>query len=200
MKKILEQDSKPEIRYSAAGLIIRTTDEKVQEILMIQRAEKDYWPHEWEFPRGGCEKEKDKTLRDCAVREIKEEVGLDIQPTKLLDKYKYTRYEGTKKIITYCYNYKCKLLNPNQEVRLSKEHQSFKWISEVGEVELMASPEQKKTIQRVLNNERSIVSYPRHQKTEENVNFYLTAIQEDPVSGILTGTAAGAQAFQQVEF
>lgn len=178
MKKILEQDIKPEIHYAAGGLIIRTGDGNVEEILMIQRSKKDKWPLEWEFPRGVCEKEKEKTIRECVIREIKEETNLDVKPTKLIDKYKYVRFENNKKTITYCYNYKCKLLNPTQEVRLSKEHRGFKWISEVGEVELMATPEQKKTIQKVLNDERTMVSYPTHQKTEENVNFYLKSLDE----------------------
>jgi 8-oxo-dGTP pyrophosphatase MutT (NUDIX family) len=180
MKNILEQDN-IEIRYSAAGLVIKTGDGDVDELLMIQRAKDDHWPLQWEFPRGGCEEKKDSNLRECAVREIKEETGLDVKPTRLIDKYKYVKNERNKKIITHCYNYKCILLDPDQEVHLSKEHDAFKWISEVGEVELMASPEQKKTIQRVLNNERSIVSYPRHQKVEENVNFYLNSLNEDEI-------------------
>lgn len=179
MKKILE-DTKVKIRYSAGGLILREGDGGVEELLMIQRSKDDFYPNQWEFPRGGCDSEKEKTLRDCAIREIKEETGLDVKPLKLIDKIRYIRHTGKEgKRITICYNYKCKMLNPNQEVRLSKEHQGYKWISEVGEVELMAQPEQKKTIQKVLNDERSIVSYPVHQKTEENVNFYLSSINNE---------------------
>jgi bis(5'-nucleosidyl)-tetraphosphatase len=196
MKNMLEQaigDPVIEKRHVAAGVILRKTDGDVDEVLLIQRAKKDFWPHQWEFPKGHCEPGKDKHLRDCAVREIKEETGLDVKPGDLIDKYKYVRLEHNKKIISICYNYKCRLLNPNQEVRLSKEHEAFKWVSEVGEVELMTTPEQKKTIQKVLNRERTIVSYPVHKKTEESVDFYLNTLhQEDVMSGILAGTGAGA--------
>jgi len=182
MRQLIEQIVNTTVKHSAGGIIKRKGDGDVDEILMIQRAKKDRYPNQWEFPRGGCETGKDKRISDCMIREVKEETGLDVKPLKLVDKVRYIRHEGTNsKIVTICYNYVCKLLDPNQEVRLSKEHQSYKWISEVGEVELMASPEQKKTIQKVLNTERSIVSYPKHQKTEENINFYLESLDADPV-------------------
>jgi 8-oxo-dGTP pyrophosphatase MutT (NUDIX family) len=172
----LREDKLMKVKYSAAALIIKKGDGNVDELLMIQRAKNDMWPNEWEFPRGGCEPEKDKSLKDCIIREVKEETGLDVKPIKFIVKEKL---EGeNENEVTYCYNYVCKMLKPDQEIHLSREHRAYKWISEVGEVELMATPDQKKIIQRVLNNERSIVSYPRHQKVEEGLDFYLKSIQE----------------------
>lgn len=189
MKKLIEQAiDEPEVKYSAAGIIMRKGDGNVDELLMIQRAKTDYWPLEWEFPRGSCEKGKDKRLRDCAIREIKEETGLDVKPLKLIDKYVHKK-DG---VTTYCFNYVCKMLKPDQEVRLSKEHKGYKWISEVGEVELMATPEQKKTINKVLNNERSIVSYPRHQKVAENLDFYLGSIQQEVAAAAIPAVVPAA--------
>jgi 8-oxo-dGTP pyrophosphatase MutT (NUDIX family) len=180
MRGLLEQAiNEPVIKYSAGAVIMRIGDGNVQEILMIQRSKKDHWPLQWEFPRGGCDSDVDDNLRDCVKREVKEETGLDIKVGRLIDKHKYVT-EGGKKI-TKCYNYLCKLEYPDQEIRLSHEHEKggYKWISEVGEVELMASPEQKETIQKVLNDERSIVSYPKHQNTQESVDFYLQALEEN---------------------
>ena len=176
MKKILEQIvDKQKVEYGTGALILKRGDGNVQEILLIKRAKNDIKPNIWEYPRGGCEPEKDKSLRDCIVREVKEETNLDVKPLKLVDKYRVV-IDGVTK---YGYNYVCKMINPNQEVRLSKEHQEYRWVSEVGEVELMVGvPEQKRTIQRVLNNERSIVSYPRYQKIEEKLDHYLGAINE----------------------
>lgn len=194
MKKILEQIvNKPKVKYGAGAIILKKGDGNVDEVLMIQRAKNDVKPNIWEFPRGGCELGKDKSLRDCIVREVKEETNLDVKPVKLVDKYKVVIDD----VIKYGYNYVCKMINPNQEVRLSNEHQDYRWVSEVGEVELMAGvPEQKRTIQKVLNSERSIVSYPRHQKIEEKLGHYLGAIQEDVTAGLpaLTAKAAGGAA------
>ena len=200
MKKLIEQIVNTDVKYSAGGLILKEGDGKVKELLMIQRAKDDKYPNMWEFPRGRCEQVVDKSLRNCMVREIKEETGLDVKPVKFIDKTKYIRRENEGKYISICYNYTCKMLNPDQEVHLSKEHQTYKWVSEVGEVELMASPEQKKTIQKVLNTERTMVSIPKMKKVEEsNLDFYLNAIHEnetlteDPVTiGGALAVAGGA--------
>jgi 8-oxo-dGTP pyrophosphatase MutT (NUDIX family) len=172
----------PITNYASAGVIMRIGDGNTKEILMLQRSKNDpLWPLQWEFPRGTCEPGIDKTLRECMTREIKEETGLDVKVLDFIDKHKYVKDGGEQ--VTYCYNYSCKLLDPNQDIRLSREHDSYKWISEVGEVELMATPEQKKTIQKVLNTERAIVSNPKMKKIEEsNLDFYLTALQEDPIT------------------
>jgi 8-oxo-dGTP pyrophosphatase MutT (NUDIX family) len=176
--------------YVASGVIRRKgsgTDR--QEVLMIKRDKTEpSFPMQWEFPKGKCEPGVDKELKDCLVREIKEETGLDVEPVVLIDKNIFDRDEGRFKIIFY--NYLCKMLYPDQEVRLSGEHTAYKWVSEVGEVELMATPEQKKTIQKVLNRNRSIVSYPKKQPVGESVDFYLTALQEEPLT--LGGVAAAA--------
>ena len=43
---------------------------------------------------------------------------------------------------------------------MSKEHQDYKWVQSVGEVELMVPSEMKKTISKVLNKDEKIVNYP----------------------------------------
>lgn len=173
---------KPVVRYGAGGVILRIGDGKQKEVLLIQRSKTDpLMPHQWEFPRGRCDRKIDRSLRDCMVREIKEETGLDVKPIQFIDKTKHVKNGGEE--ISYCYNYACKMLDPQQEIRLSREHDGYKWVTEVGEVELMVSPEQKNTIQKVLNRDRTIVSYPRPQRTQEskesNLDFYLGSIQED---------------------
>lgn len=170
------------VKYSAGAVILRIGDGDVREVLLIQRSKKDHWPLQWEFPRGGCDSDKDDSLRECVKREVKEETGLDVKVIRLIDKHKYVRHgkDGEKRV-TRCFNYLCKSEYPDQKIRLSHEHEKggYKWISEVGEVELMVAPEQKETIQKVLNDERAIVSYPQHQKTEESLNFYLEALEND---------------------
>ncbi|HOK25826.1 MAG TPA: (deoxy)nucleoside triphosphate pyrophosphohydrolase [Bacteroidales bacterium] len=64
--------------------IIRNKDEKV---LIVQRGERSDHPFKWEFPGG-------KTLHgesheDCIIREIKEELDLDIAVCELLEPVEY---------------------------------------------------------------------------------------------------------------
>jgi len=172
---------------AAAGVIARIGDNNRRNILLIKRAADDHWPLHWEFPRGKCDKPPGENLIHCLKREIKEETGLDVIPIEKIDTIEYLADKGTRK--TICHNYLCMLKNPDQEIKLSKEHDSYKWVSEVGEIELMVMPEQKKTLEKILNSERSIVSYPHDDQAPQQVEEYIDQLEE---GGALIGTYFGA--------
>ena len=142
----------------AAGVIVKRDDNNTQLALLIKRAADDHWPNVWEFPRGKCDKPIGESILKCAAREIKEETGLDIVPEKLIDRYEYIADHGTRK--STCHVFICHMKDPNQEPKLSKEHQMYKWVSEVGETEIMLMPDQKRILTKVLNPERKIINYP----------------------------------------
>ncbi len=150
----------------AAGVVMRIDEDERKQILLIQRAEDDHWPLYWEFPRGKCDKPVGEDLHACAKREIKEETGLEVIPLKLIDTTVYTADEGKRK--STCHNYLCKMKNPDQKIKLSKEHTDYKWIAEVGEAEMLVLPDQKKTIEKVLNKDRPIVTIPDNDFTKNN--------------------------------
>jgi len=149
-----------------AGVIIREDENLRKQVLLLQRAADDHWPLHWEFPRGKCDKPVGEDIRKCTKREVKEETGLDVIPLVLIDILEYTADKGTRK--SKCYNFLCELKNPDQKISLSKEHSDYKWVSEVGEVEMLVLPDQKKTIEKVLNSDRPIVSYPENEFTKNN--------------------------------
>ncbi|MHA1801180.1 MAG: NUDIX hydrolase [Candidatus Heimdallarchaeaceae archaeon] len=158
---------------AAAAVIIRLNQDDDRQVLIIQRAKEDKWPNHWEFPRGKCDV-KGEDLFGCLKREVKEEVGLDVEIVRLVDTHQYTADEGKR--LTTCHNFLCKMVDDEQEVKLSHEHQRFKWIGEVGQAELILLPEQKKTIEKVLNRGRALVSSPGDKK-EETIKEYLRYIQ-----------------------
>jgi 8-oxo-dGTP pyrophosphatase MutT (NUDIX family) len=160
-------DTKVEYELNvAAGVICKMNEDGRKQILLIQRAADDHWPLYWEFPRGKCDKPIGEPLEKCAIREIKEETNLDVTPIMEIDTLEYTADEGKRK--STCHNFLCRMKNPNQKVVLSSEHADFKWISEVGEAEMLVLPDQKKTIEKVLNQDRTIVSYPDNVFTKNN--------------------------------
>ncbi len=116
--------------------------------------------------RGVNDKPIGENLTKCCLREIKEETGLDVEVLTLIDTFEYLADEGKRKSI--CHNFLCRMKDPNQKIKMSKEHQDYHWISEVGEAEMMVMPEQKKTIEKALNSDRSIVSYPDNDFTKNN--------------------------------
>jgi 8-oxo-dGTP pyrophosphatase MutT (NUDIX family) len=86
-------------------------------------------------------------------REVKEETGLDVNLLEYIDKYEYFADNETRKSTQY--NYLCSLKG-DQKIKLSKEHSEYKWITSVGEAELLVPSEMKKTISKVLINKTVI--------------------------------------------
>ncbi len=160
----------------SGAIIVRKNSQNMWELLLIRRSPKDNWPFVWEFPRGKCT--IDKTLNDCLMREVREETGLDVVLKKFIDKYEYLAddKEGKRKSIQF--NFLCKMKNEKQKVNLSFEHDEFKWVSSVGQVELLVPSEMKKTISKVLNVKEQIVTYPSNSKTQ-NIDEKISSFLEN---------------------
>ncbi len=72
-------DNKDGIRRAAVALVIRAGDNGAPELLFIKRSEypADPWSGQVAFP-GGREEASDPTLTDTAIRETREETGIDL--------------------------------------------------------------------------------------------------------------------------
>jgi 8-oxo-dGTP pyrophosphatase MutT (NUDIX family) len=167
---------KPEVfMKAAAGIIFKEEDDR-RFILLIQRARDDHWPLHYEFPRGKCDQPVGEDTIKCLKREVKEETGLDVTPVKYIDKFVYLADKGKRK--TTCYNFLCKMDNPDQKIKLSKEHDDYKWIGEVGEAANLVMPEQRETIEKALNMDRSISAEPENNfSVNDTIEEYLKVIQ-----------------------
>ena len=163
----------------AAGVIIRLDENGEREVLLIQRAKNDHWPSHWEFPRGKCDRGPDEEIFTCLKREVKEETGLDVIPLKYISEFEYLAMGGKRKSTQY--NYLCRLKNPEQQVKLSKEHQDYRWVRTAGEVELMVNAgEMKRTLVKAFDYDHKMVTYPENEieieTIEETMNNYLGKI------------------------
>jgi 8-oxo-dGTP pyrophosphatase MutT (NUDIX family) len=178
MSNISDEKNVKVIMRAAAGVIMKEGESGEKLVLLIQRAADDHWPLHYEFPRGKCDKPIGEPIIKCLKREVKEETGLDITPIEFIDEFEYLADGGTRK--TICYNYLCKIDNPDQKVKLSKEHDDYKWIGEVGEAELLVMPEQKDTIEKILNPERAITVEPENPFTKNNqIEEYLQWLSQE---------------------
>ncbi|HST08613.1 MAG TPA: CoA pyrophosphatase, partial [Gemmatimonadaceae bacterium] len=72
-------DDEPGVRRAAVALIFRVASEGALELLLIKRAEYpgDPWSGQVAFP-GGREEAGDASLADTAIRETREETGIDL--------------------------------------------------------------------------------------------------------------------------
>jgi 8-oxo-dGTP pyrophosphatase MutT (NUDIX family) len=162
----------------SGGIIFKEQRGEKPALLLIQRAKDDHWPNFFEFPRGKCDNGPNEGLIACLKREVKEESGLDIIPLKFIDKFSYTADEG-KRLSTQ-HNYLCKMKDPEQKVKLSKEHQGYQWITTPGEAELTVLPEMKRSIMKafeLIDPDTQLVNYPKNNftpdQTIEEINMNL---------------------------
>jgi 8-oxo-dGTP pyrophosphatase MutT (NUDIX family) len=171
-----DKDKVETTMIAAAGVIYKYGDNGEMMVLLIQRAADDHWPLHWEFPRGKCDKPIGERVDKCALREIKEECGLNVEIEKFIDKFQYLADGGKRR--TICYNFLCKMKDPNQEVKLSKEHENYMWVTNLGQIDLMVMPEQRKTLEVVLNKENPIISTPKNSFTmNNNIEEFLRKVQ-----------------------
>jgi mutator protein MutT len=85
------RNSKPETRNQievSAGLIFRSG-----KLLITQRHQNAHLGGLWEFPGG--KREPNETFEECLVRELREEIGIEVEVGELLESITHTYPEKT---------------------------------------------------------------------------------------------------------
>ena len=136
----------------ASGAVVELNNSR--KILVIQRAKiLDWQPNEWEIVYGRIDQYEDN--KTGLLREVNEEIGLnDLQIVDVINVWHIFR--GTKNIaqneligVTYW----CK--TNSSEIKLSKEHQDYKWVTPEEALELINMPRIKDDIYKFIQK-RSI--------------------------------------------
>ena len=125
-KLIINENSEPTI-YS--NIILLNPDE--DKILILKRANYiKMWRGMWGFPGGHVDK-KDKNPKEAAIRELKEETGIELSWNEF---YKLKEYDKIKhnsdNSISYYY---ITTLESDVDIKLSKEHSNYEWFNEKSE-------------------------------------------------------------------
>lgn len=119
-----EEPRTSQLRRAAVSVILR--DKPSPSILLIKRAERDGdpWSGQVAFP-GGKSQEGDATLRDTAVREAQEEVGIDLVMNSDFLGYftPFRTHTGTMDVVPTVF-----LLREDVEVRFNEEVSSYQWV------------------------------------------------------------------------
>lgn len=102
-----------------AGIILDDSDR----IFCVQRGEsnKPYISKKWEFPGGKLE--KNETREEALIRELKEELRIDVDPYEFVLSVDHT-YPDFRLIM---HSFKCRILNDMEPVLT--EHLQSKWLS-----------------------------------------------------------------------
>src|SRR3989344_68047 len=114
----------------SAGAIVFKTENGILKFLLLKAPSVSVKnPHSiWLFPKGNVS--ENETLQDCALREVKEETGLtQIKPVwdfKITEKYMYKKDGNLISKTVYYFLFE---LTADEEVKISKEHISYSWVS-----------------------------------------------------------------------
>lgn len=110
-------------QVAVSGFILNSK----QEVLLVKRSDSDdFLPGYWEMPGGGTDNGEHPII--ALQREIKEEVGLDVEVGKPLTVDDYFMEKEDEKIHRVEIFFAC-LLKNNEPVVLSHEHSEYKWVS-----------------------------------------------------------------------
>lgn len=93
--------------------------EAYDKTLVVQRSNEMNLPNKWEFPGGKIE--KNETEQACILREIKEELNLEIELVQRLTPTKFNYPNLSIQLIPFLAYYS------SGELKLA-EHKSFKWL------------------------------------------------------------------------
>lgn len=112
------------LRFAAVSIVIR--DRQNPSVLLIKRAERagDPWSGQIAFP-GGKATTEDRSMRETAVRETMEEVGIDLDTAAEFMGYGSvtTTHTGTIDVVPSVF-----VLNRGVDVRPNAEVASFRWV------------------------------------------------------------------------
>jgi len=107
----------------SGGIIIKQENNSIYILLLYRSKEND-----WSFPKGHIESTED--VDRAALREIKEETGLDVAIIKELEPNKYFNTRTGQEVVTYMY-----LLKPlSFDLKNEFEEDKLEWVK-LSEVE-----------------------------------------------------------------
>lgn len=123
-RKLSKDEPSPgDVKFASVAVVLRGASLKT---LLIKRAEKegDPWSGQVAFP-GGKMKDGDATVRDTAIRETREEVGVDLAESARFLGYlgAFRTHTGTMDVVPSVF-----LLDEDVSVRLNEEVSSYRWV------------------------------------------------------------------------
>lgn len=107
---------------------------KIEDGYLVTKRSKNEttYPEYWDIPGGLAD--YGELPKDAIIRETKEEVGLDIIPTKVI--HEDSNYDKEKELIFIRLVYLCKLTSDINEIQLQEdEHSEYKFINSLDELE-----------------------------------------------------------------
>ncbi|MFT4312968.1 MAG: NUDIX domain-containing protein [Candidatus Woesearchaeota archaeon] len=107
-------------------LIVKGLVQYENSVLIVQRsAHEKFGANRWTTPGGHVEKHE--SLEDAIVREIKEEVGLDVQVLRIIHTSFFQAEDADTQVLSV--EFLCE--SDSKDVSLNEELQDYRWITEI---------------------------------------------------------------------
>ncbi|PID59606.1 MAG: NUDIX pyrophosphatase [Ignavibacteriae bacterium] len=121
--------------------IIKIKNDKIQ-YLLLKRSENKMYPNVWQMVTGKIAKEE--KAYETAIREIKEETNLNVNEMYIVPNVNsfYSNYDDSITLVPVF----AAIINDNQQVKISGEHQEYKWVDKEEAIKLLAWPGQAKSV------------------------------------------------------
>jgi 8-oxo-dGTP pyrophosphatase MutT (NUDIX family) len=149
---VVSEPERKSPRFAGVSIIMKGGESP--SVLLIKRAEHsgDPWSGQIAFP-GGKMQPRDRTVKDAAVRETKEEVGIDLDRAAEFLGYAGTTvtHTGTMDVVPSVF-----LLKQAVEIRTNPEVASYRWV----ELKELTAPGAKSTYP--LNFQGNVVDLPAY--------------------------------------
>lgn len=122
--------------------VFRIKNKKL-EFLLLKRSRNDSYPNIWQMVSGAIK--KNESAVNAAIREVKEETGLNANKLYVIPKVNSLYYHKKDKIILIPV-FACKV-NFNSKVVISNEHSDFKWVSFSQAKKMLTWKQQRESLQ-----------------------------------------------------
>ncbi len=130
-------------------IIFRKKDKRPEFLLLRKKGEKVFW----QGITGGIEA-SDKSIKDAAIREVKEELSIEVKTKDLIGPlHQFTfitprkGYEG-QEVREFCFGLE---ISPDSSFQLSDEHDAYKWLPFQEALELIAYDNPKKVVKLIYS-------------------------------------------------
>ena len=114
-------------------IIVHTLIESNEKYLVTKRAKQETtYPEYWDIPGGLAN--YGELPKEAVIRETKEEIGLNITPTKII--HEDSNYDKDKDLIFIRLVYLCRLNDDIKNIKLQvEEHSEYRLISSLSDLE-----------------------------------------------------------------
>lgn len=133
--------------FSAGGIVFKETDNGLEYLLIKNMAMRDPNKSYWGFPKGHLD--EGESSKNAAIREVKEEVGLEVEIIDKVGQSSYMFQASGEKILKIVTMFLMQASSKKISIQAA-EIQEANWVDSEKVLELLSFPNDKKLFQKAL--------------------------------------------------